>query len=420
MKILGQRERFGSHLGLERIELICVALGNPQNDLKIIHVAGTNGKGSVSAFLSSVLTASGFKVGLFTSPHLINYCERFRINGECAHEEIINKLVAEAEEVIQSVEEKYPHLGRVTEFELATAVAFLYFRQAGVDLVVLETGLGGRLDSTNVVVPIMSIITTIDFDHVDRLGSTITKIAKEKGGIIKESIPVISGVQSQEAEEVLHKIALEKKAPWFSTKDVEWIANGWDLSGGQLQFPLWGTLQIGLLGQHQLENAATALLALKELTALGLSISHDAIRRGMRNVNWPGRLDVVNRDPLILMDGSHNYQGINALAQSLVHIQKSHNLGKFTFLFGMLKEKNVDLIDPLLPLADRFVFTAADSGRLPPMQPEILRDYVEHKGGEATAYADVGQALIDARKSSLLCICGSLYLVGAVKRIFHT
>lgn len=419
MKIIGQRERFGSHLGLERIELICEALGNPQDDLRIIHVAGTNGKGSVSAFLSSVLVESGFRVGLFTSPHLVSYGERFRIDGKCANMHDLNRIVKETEEIIQKVEKKHPQIGNVTEFELATAVAFLYFRQQEVDLVLLETGLGGRLDSTNVVLPIMSIITTIDYDHVDRLGSTIAEIAYEKGGIIKEKVPVISGVRSTEAVDVLKKIAKERIAPWFSTQDVPWNAKGWNLSGGQLVFPPLGTVRIGLLGTHQLENAAVALLAIKELRSLGLTIPVEAIYEGMSKISWSGRLEVVSEKPLILLDGSHNYQGIDALTKNLIHLQEYYGLGKFTFLFGMLKEKNIDLLKPLLPLAKNFIFTAADSGRLPAMEPEVLRDYVVANGGKAVACDDVSTALKQAKGDSPLCVCGSLYLVGAVKRILH-
>ncbi|MFY9526698.1 MAG: Mur ligase family protein, partial [Limnochordia bacterium] len=202
MALFGHRERFGSHLGLERVELVCRELGSPQADLKFIHLAGTNGKGSTAALLAQVLQESGLKVGLFTSPHLESYEERFKINGVQVDKEFLTDIVEETEAAISRVEKEYPQLGAVTEFELATAVGLLCFRQAEVDIVVLETGLGGRLDATNVVAPVLSVITTIGLDHTDRLGDSVEEIAAEKGGIIKSGVPVVSGVQPVAAETV--------------------------------------------------------------------------------------------------------------------------------------------------------------------------------------------------------------------------
>lgn len=418
MKMIGQRERFGSHLGLERIELICQVLGNPQEHLRFIHVAGTNGKGSVSALLAEVLKNSGFKTGLFTSPHLEHYRERFRINGEAIDLETLEAVTLRAEKACQEVEAAHPELGSVTEFELATAAGFVYFKQFAVDVVVLETGLGGRLDATNVVKPVLTIITTVGLDHQDRLGPSLEEIAREKGGIIKPRVPLISGVKSPAAQSVLQTIAMEKEAPWHSTKDVPWEGHGWSLDGGSLSFPGFGLIRVGLLGDHQLQNAATALLAVQELISLGWVIPLEAINQGMEGAKWPGRLEIISREPFILLDGSHNQDGIDALCRSLNQIQGELESEKFTVIFGMLHNKPLELIDPLLPLAERFIFTAAESGRLAPMEPELLVDYVRKKGGLATNYANIADALAEAAKTPPLCICGSLYLVGAVKRYF--
>jgi dihydrofolate synthase/folylpolyglutamate synthase len=418
MNIIGQRERFGSHLGLERIQLVCDTLGNPEDHLRCIHVAGTSGKGSVSATLTEILKQSGMRVGTFTSPHLEYYGERFQINGSPIDQGTLEDVVSRGEAACKEVEAEYPHLGAVTEFELATAAGFLYFHEARVDVVVLETGLGGRLDATNVVQPILSVITTISLDHEDRLGSTVEEIAAEKGGIIKPGVPIISGVQSPQAERVLKEIAEQRRAPWRSTKDVPWVGHGWTLEGGSLTYPGLGLIQIGLLGAHQLANAATSLLAVQELRNSGYDIPLEAIQKGCQKVQWPGRLEVVSREPFILLDGAHNEEGINALAQCLSQLQDE--LGeKFTLLFGMMHNKPLSLLDPLLPLARRFVFAKAESGRLPAMEPQIMVDYVQSKGGIALGYQDLAQALHEAEQTPPLCICGSLYLIGSVKRFFR-
>lgn len=419
MKMIEQRERFGSHLGLERIQLVCDALGNPEKDLKCIHIAGTSGKGSVSALLAAVLMRSGLRVGFFTSPHLEHYSERFQINGQPIEPDALEAVVSSSNEACKRVEAEHPRLGAVTEFELATAAGFLYFQRSEVDVVVLETGLGGRLDATNVVHPILTVITTIAFDHQDRLGSTLEEIATEKGGIIKEQVPIISGVQSLRAEETLKQIAKRKNAPWRSTRDIPWVSHGWSLAGGSLTFPGIGLIHLGLLGTHQLQNAATALLSIVELRRLGYDISAEAIDQGFREVVWPGRLEVVSQRPFILLDGAHNEEGIDALAQNLHQLQRELGGEKFTFLFGMLHNKSLSLLDPLVPLAKRFVFAAADSGRLAPMEPEIMVDYVQSRGVSARAFHDLAEAVAEAKQTPPLCICGSLYLIGSIKRFFR-
>lgn len=419
MELFGRRERFGSDLGLERISLVCQALGNPEEHLNFIHIAGTNGKGSVAVLLAEVLQKSGFKTGLFTSPHLENYRERFRINGVTLQEDLLKRCGKEAEQAIAGVERDYPQWGPVTEFELATVVSFLCFRLLQADVVVLETGLGGRLDATNVVDPLLTVITTIGHDHTNRLGTTLAEIAREKGGTIKRGVPVISGVKRSQGADVLRTMAALKCAPWHSVADLSWDNLGWGLNGGSLFFPGWGKVAIGLLGDHQLENAATALLALRELSALGWPITAEAVREGMAGARWPGRLELLRRDPLLLLDGSHNPEGIAALALSLKQLQAQLGTGGFTFVFGILENKDPGLMDPLLPLAEKLIFTAADSGRFGPKDPQVLKSYALKKGVPAEACPQAAAALKRALQGGPVCVCGSLYLVGTIKRILR-
>ncbi|NLJ79960.1 MAG: bifunctional folylpolyglutamate synthase/dihydrofolate synthase [Firmicutes bacterium] len=420
MEIIGKRKRFGSHLGLERIELVCSELDNPQNRLKFIHLAGTNGKGSTANMLARVLEESGLKVGLFTSPHLEQYQERFQINGAFINEADLQKFANQAETAIRRVESSHPELGPITEFELATAIGFLYFLDSQVDVVLLETGLGGRLDATNVVDPELVVITSLGYDHTDRLGTSLKEIAAEKGGIIKSGVPVVGGLLPASGENVLREIALQKKASWRSTRDAAWIPLGWGWPGGSLVFPGWGPIQIGLFGAHQLQNAATALLALDELNKLGWNISGAAVREGMSKAQLPGRMEMVSKDPFLLLDGAHNQEGLKALAQGLRHFQAELGLPAFTIVFGMLGSKEPKYMEPLFPAARRFVFTAADSGRLAPMAPGILKKYAVGRGLAADSFPDLSSALKNALETAPVCVCGSLYLVGAVKRYLRT
>ncbi|HHY10972.1 MAG TPA: bifunctional folylpolyglutamate synthase/dihydrofolate synthase [Firmicutes bacterium] len=420
MKIIGVRQRFGSHLGLERIALVCEELGNPQDQLKVIHIAGTSGKGSVAAMLAGVLQKAGLKVGLFTSPHLEHYRERFQINGNYIDDAALKKFADLAEAAIQRVETANRDLGPVTEFELATAIAFLYFLHSKVDIVVLETGLGGRLDSTNVVRPLLTVITSIGYDHVDRLGTGLNEIAKEKGGIIKAATPVVSGVSAGIGEDTLKEIAQKQNAPWRSIRQSGWKPLGWGLGGGSLLFPGWGEVRVGLLGAHQLRNAATALLALQVLRQLGYEISRDAVLEGMAEINWPGRMEIVTHRPFFLLDGGHNEEGLRVLAQALGHLKKELNTDKFTFVIGMLGNKEVELIKPLFPLAKRFVFTTADSGRMAFLEPAKLVSYAAAQGLAAVGITEAAAALEEALKSPPVCVCGSLYLVGNIKRYLRS
>ena len=409
------RERFGSKLGLERITWLCAGLGNPQNTFRTIHIAGTNGKGSVAIMLANILQATGLRVGLYSSPHLVDYGERFQINGVVIDAQELQAVTRRVEEVICQGEKEFPQYGPVTEFEVATAVGFLYFANQSIDIAVIEVGLGGRLDATNIITPVLSIITPISFDHMDYLGNTLPDIAREKAGIIKQNVPVVSGLQADSVWPVLEKQAKHQGSRLYPLKTDMWEPLQMTPQGGELYFPALTTqpIAVGLVGIHQLENAATVLVGCQVLQSMGWSIPELAIRRGLRDVQWPGRLEVIRDQPLVIMDGAHNVSGFQGLANSL---QALMPLGAtFTFVVGMTENKEASLLDVLLPLAKKMIFTEASHGRIPAKDSELLKEYVISKGIEALAIPSLEQALDELNSSEMICICGSLYLIGEIK-----
>lgn len=413
-----ERLRFGSQLGLARITQLCKELGNPQDQFKSIHIGGTNGKGSVSAILNSILQHSGYKVGLFTSPHLVDYRERFQINGELISLLELQEIVKRVNVAIDKVEQNYASLGSVTEFEAATVVGFLYFADNQVDCAIIEVGLGGRLDSTNVLAPEISVITSISYDHTERLGNLLTEIAIEKAGIIKQGIPVVSGYQNEEVIKILSQSAADLNSAFYCLDTEDWSPLCTDSKGGQLLFSYFSkdTLSISLLGYHQLENAATALLTLKVLKELGWDFSETNIKKGLANIYWPGRLEIVSdNEPFIIIDGAHNQAGISNLAKNLPRIIGQD---KLTFIIGLTQDRPANLLHPLLPLAQRIIFTKAKGGRIPAKEPQELYDYAVSKNVYAEVQETIYEALEAISKEEKVCICGSLYLIGEVKAYF--
>lgn len=414
-----ERLRFGSQLGLARITQLCQELGNPQNQFKSIHIGGTNGKGSVSAIVNSILQHSGYKVGLFTSPHLLDYRERFQINGELISVGELEQIVNRVNVAIDQVEQDHASLGSVTEFEAATVVGFLYFAENQVDCAIIEVGLGGRLDSTNVLVPEISVITPISYDHTERLGNLLTEIAREKAGIIKQGVPVVSGYQSEEVNKILSQSAAELNSEFYSLDVEDWSPLCTDSKGGQLLFSHFSkdALSISLLGYHQLENAATALLAVKVLEKLGWDVSETNIKKGLANISWPGRLEIISdSEPFIIIDGAHNQAGISSLAKNLPRIIGDQC--RLTFIVGLTQDRPANLLHPLLPLAERIIFTQAKDGRIPAKDPQELYDYAISKNVYAEIKDSIKEALEAISNEERVCICGSLYLIGEVKAYF--
>lgn len=343
------------YFDLARVERLLASLGDPQRKFKSVHVAGTKGKGSTCAMLASILQAAGYRTGLYTSPHLHSFRERIQVNGEIIPEADLAAWVEHLRPLAEQDKE-------LTTFEVATALAFAYFAQMGVEIAVVEVGLGGRLDATNIVQPLVSVITTIGHDHMHILGNTLTQIAAEKAGIIKESTPVVSAPQHRAAMAVIERKAAEKHAPFYPVgHDWEWKATYYGLDGqeftatGQLRPPLsssgvsYNGLRIPLLGKHQLRNAAVVLATVETLRQSGIRISEPALRRGLRDVVWPARFEVMGCHPRFVVDGAHNVDSARSLAVTL----RQYFPGKQPwFVLGILSDKDIPaILHQLLPKA---------------------------------------------------------------------
>lgn len=408
---------FGINLGMERIERLLRLLGNPERKLKCIHVAGTNGKGSTSVLIAAVLQSQGYKVGVYTSPHLQSYTERFVVNGRMIEEADFARLVHMLQPCLEQVLRETHD--QPTEFEVLTALAFQYFADQDVDFAVIEVGLGGTLDSTNVITPLVSVITNVTFDHMDRLGKTIQEIATHKAGIIKKGVPVITAAQG-DALAVINEVASVHCAPVI---DV-WQSCKWQLiliePAGQI-FHLktagekYENLRIRLLGPHQLVNSAVALATLEQLQSQGVDIGQRAIYEGFASATWPGRFEILSEKPFIILDGAHNSEGSQALRSTFETVFPDI---KTVFVVGVLADKDYKaMLKDFAAVADVMILTTADSPRA--ADPSVLAEEVS--GSQPIVIADlreaiaVGIQLADAGKA--LCICGSLYTIGRARDI---
>jgi dihydrofolate synthase / folylpolyglutamate synthase len=385
---------------LERMFALMEALGDPQKNYPIIHVAGTKGKGSTSALCASALTAAGYKVGLYTSPHLEDYVERIRVNGKS----ISHKKMVELVEEIKPAVAKIP---RLTTFEITTALGFLAFARAGVDAAVIEVGLGGRLDATNVVMPKVSVITSLSMDHMAVLGDTLAKIAGEKAGIIKQGVPVVSSPQKKEAMEVLLRVAADKNAPMVLVgRDIEFelLESSLNEQTVRLMDNLLSStfsFQLPLLGSHQVINAATAYAALK---ISGLKITTKAIQNGFSRVKWPARFEVARREPPIIFDSAHNDDSFARLHETL----DEYFPGKEVYLiFGASEDKNIPgMFRELKSKIRKVIVTRADHPRA--LEVEKIQSLAAQAGLQSEAVTPVSSAL--ARALELSGIDGSIVL----------
>ncbi len=410
---------------LRRVEELMQALGNPHLKAVSVHIAGTKGKGSVAAMVSSVLTASGYKTGLYTSPHLIDIRERFQIDGNMISGAEFTDIINEIKPAVDKVNRRASY-GKLTTFEIMTALSFVFFMRHNVDFRVVEVGLGGRLDATNVIVPVVCVITPVNLDHTDVLGDTIAKIAAEKAGIIKAGIPVISAPQTDEAMQVIERKALEHYSTLIKVgKDVTWQDAGFDPE--ELQLTINGRLKnyrisVPLLGCCQMENAATAVAALEILIERGFSISPLTINKGMSRVKWPGRFQILGKNPLIIVDGAHNVLSAGELKKSLLYYYKDyfHRDGQQSgitkiLVFGASADKDIKgMIGELVPVFDRVIVTRSKHPRS--MEVPLLKEEFNSLGIEVDSAEDVGKAIELARRQalndSLICITGSLFVAG--------
>lgn len=412
---------FGIKLGLENISKLLELLGNPQKNLKFIHVAGTNGKGSTSSFISNILIEEGYKVGLFTSPYLERFTERIRINNKEIDEERLAHITKTIKEKVEEmIDLGYNH---PTEFEIVTAIALKFYYEENTDIVVLEVGLGGRYDSTNVIdKPIAAVITPIAMDHVNILGDTLEKIAYEKAGIIKDNSIVISAKQEKEAMDVIKNVVNEKNGTLkiIDERDIEILET--NEFGSKFNYKnndnTYKDLKIKLLGEHQVSNATLALktlLTLKEKKII--NISNESILNGLYNTTWIGRLEVLRRNPTFVIDGAHNTHGANSLRKS---IQNIFNYKKLILGIGMLGDKDVDKVVSLLaPLAHKIIITEAKMPRAKKAEDlaKIIEKYNENYIIEEEINNAVERVMDEADKDDLIIFSGSLYIIGDVRKI---
>jgi len=416
--------KYGIKLGLKNISYLLSFLGEPHKKLKIIHVSGTNGKGSTCSLISSILQSDGYKVGLYTSPHLVDFTERIKINNKSIDREKVCELLERIKPSIKKVANA-PSYGQPTFFEVITSMAFLYFFEEQVDFLVLEVGLGGRLDATNVCEPLISVITHIDYDHMDKLGNGLEEIAREKGGIIKPEGIVISTNQYEEAYNEIKKIADEKNSLIYSTgKEISYKVVKSDING--VIFDLKGiyhnykNLHTPLLGRHQADNATTAITATEALKIRGVNISEKAIRAGLEKVKWTGRLEIIQNNPTLILDGAHNPSGIRIVWQALKEIFTYHRLILVLAIFAEKDYKK--MIQILAPNADLIITTKTMSPRaaLPRIIAKEAVKYIEQNKIIVTENIPqaINCALSNSKKDDLICITGSLYTVGEAKRYF--
>ena len=391
--------------GLERISALCERLGNPERKLRFVHVAGTNGKGSFCSMLDSVLRAAGYKVGLYTSPYIREFNERMRVDGKNIDNDVLADITARVRPIADSMTDK------PTEFELITAIAFQYFYEAGCDVVVLEAGMGGRLDSTNVIRnPLLSVITGIALDHVDYLGDTVEKIAAEKAGIIKDNAPILYGGDDMAAHAVIKDTAGERGSEFFDIDYSEIKNLSSDLGGTSYDFGEHTDIRIKLLGLYQPKNSALVLRAIDILRRNGLNIPESAVKEGLIAARWQARFEIISHDPLVIFDGAHNPQGIESATLSIKHYFKDE---KIYVLTGVLRDKDHKYIaSKLSEIAERAFTLTPDSPRA--LSAEEYAEELRCEGVEATPYHSIEAALnaakSEARKNGKPLVClGSLY-----------
>ncbi|MDY6011518.1 folylpolyglutamate synthase/dihydrofolate synthase family protein [Clostridium sp.] len=413
---------FGSNYGLERTERLLEILGNPHKKLNVIHIAGTNGKGSTTSMIASILIEEGFNVGMYTSPFLEEFEERIQINRQnIKKNDLANYMDYIKEAVDKVIEEGYNH---PTEFEIITCLMFKYFYDKKVDYAVVEVGLGGRLDSTNVVNPLLTVITSISLDHTNILGNTLEEIAREKGGIIKKNTPLILYPQKEEALKELQNISKEKSAKIYEVKKddaklLEIIKNDDFYQKIKIkgEFNTYNA-NLRLLGEHQILNCAVAVRAVEVLSKIqGFQIKN--IEKGIENARWIGRLEVLNKNPLVVIDGAHNIQGITTLKEN---VSKYFNYKNIILLIGILADKQVeDMIKVITPMSKHIIALTPHSDRAElgvKLKEEIekFNKNVESFESYETAFK---KALSIAREDDLILVTGSLYMIGEMRGIIN-
>jgi dihydrofolate synthase/folylpolyglutamate synthase len=396
--------------GLKAITELLSRLRNPQKSYKTITIAGTNGKGSTAAMMASILLSAGYKVGLYTSPHLVDVRERIVVNGKKISSQEFNRTIAYVKDKIQQP---------VTYFEFLTAVAFVYFQREKVDIVVLEVGLGGRLDATNVCKPLVSVITNIAFDHTAYLGNTLESITSEKAGIIKQNGICVTGAKQKKVLDILENVCLLRRAKLYClNRNIKIKRQKDGLLTYQGLYRNIKNLKIPLIGGHQLSNAAVALAAIELCAKKGFHVDDQAIQAGLKNTRWEARLEILQSHPLFLLDGAHNPAGIEVLCRSL---KKDFSYCRLILIFGALADKDYRrMLQKIAPLASVIILTQIKTGRAIPVND--LSETVHKMGYTAIVTQNVNEAIATglrvAEKQDLICATGSFYLAGEIKQTF--
>jgi dihydrofolate synthase/folylpolyglutamate synthase len=410
---------------LDRMKHLLRELGDPHQQIRSVHIAGTKGKGSTATMLAAMLSACGYKVGLYTSPHVCDIRERIRINGTVVTQVAMTRLINRVSPILEDMDEDKP-----TFFEIFTALAFTHFADEEVDIAVVETGLGGRLDSTNVLTPAVCGLTSISLDHMHQLGATLTEIAGEKAGILKNDVPAVSVEQDPEAESVLKKVAKSTRSPLqFTGKDIEFsyrVESSRDvgcharvcLTTPQSRFE---HLTVPLLGEHQALNCGLALALLDQLKVQGMKIDDSLAIEGLQNVSVPGRMELIHNDPRILVDGAHNAASVKALMRGIgQHIPYD----SMVMVFGCAADKDIaGMMQQIATGADKVIFTRAANNPRAASPQELAEKYEECSG----KVGQIAHTLVDAihtannavSREDLICICGSFYLVGEAKELLQ-
>lgn len=415
-KYLTEVTKYGSVPGLDSIRELMRRLGNPQDKLKFIHIAGTNGKGSVLAYLSTILKKAGYRTGRYVSPTLFSYRERIQVDGERIGREELARLT----EIVRDASEDMERdgLDHPTSFETETAVAWLYFVEQNCDVVVLETGMGGKLDATNIVrTTVLEILTPVSMDHMEFLGDTLAAIAGQKAGIIKPHTTVVSAQQEAEAMEVIEKTCREKECT-LHTVDQESLSDvvyGWDRQ--KLSYRNWKDVEISLAGRYQIQNAMTALEAVNALRELGYKIADSDVYEGMRETVWRGRFTVIRKNPAVILDGAHNPAAARELKSSLEQYFSGRTL---RYIFGMFRDKDHEkVIELTAPLAEHIITVETpDNVRATPaetLKEEVARVNPSVEAAKSIADA-VEKTLSQASPEDVIVIFGSLSFLGEAER----
>jgi dihydrofolate synthase/folylpolyglutamate synthase len=413
---------FGIKLGLEKISHLLGLLRNPQNDYKIIHVGGTNGKGSVCTMIGSILSEAGHKVGVNTSPHLVEFTERIVINGEQISNDEVLRLVNLIKPLVEKIDTE-TDLEHPTYFEVVTAMALKYFAEQEVEFVILEVGLGGTYDATNIVKPLISVITPVSLDHTDMLGDTLASVAQNKAGIIKENGILVTNNNDPEVMNVIEDTCQEKSCELFKIDtDIQHNIKNSDLNGSAFDFnginKNYKNLKIPILGDHQVSNAVTAVAVIELLGKFDISVNENAVRQGLEKTVWPGRLEILQESPYLVIDCAHNPSAARVLKTSL----QLFKFEKLILIIGMCEEKDVPgYVKELVPGADAVIVTRAEIHRA--VKPEAIfeeaKKYVENVIIKPSVKSSIEHAKSDlATDRDLICVTGSIFIVAEANELW--